>query len=262
MRERGFRVELDGLVVVGERPLIVALVRKRGGAVVVGGGVLAVEPDDLIEVGDGAVEIAAAPPGEAAVGHCGGEVGIELERQVVVGDGAGEVALGLVDRGAAHHMRYDLWLDPHSLAEVGDGAIVVAPGEVGVAAVHIGADVIGVDAQRRVEVGDGPVVVAGLAAGDAAVGMQDRQVLPGEALAVDQRGAGGGLRIRRDAGLAGAALLVGHLCRLLSAGSGGGHRRHCNREHEWLQTRKHLRILPLRLSPDHNLDVADHDPIL
>ena len=41
----------------------------------------------------------------------------------------------------------------------------------------------------------------------------------------------------------------------------GDERRHRNGEHEWLQATEHLRILPLRSSPSHNLDVADH-PIL
>jgi hypothetical protein len=45
--QRGFRVELDGLVVVGKRPVVVALVGKCCGAVVVGDDVLAVELDDL-----------------------------------------------------------------------------------------------------------------------------------------------------------------------------------------------------------------------
>ena len=153
-------------------------------------------------------------------------------------------------------MRHVLRLQPDRLAEIGDGAIIVAPAVARVAAVHIGANVVRVDAQRHVKVSDGAVVVAGLAVGDAAVGMQDRQVLLGEALAVDQRGAGGGLRVRRDAGLAGAALLVGHLGRLLSAGRYGDERRRRNSEHEWLEARKHLRILPLRWSPDHNFDVA------
>ena len=37
--------------------------------------------------------------------------------------------------------------------------------------------------------------------GDATVGVQDREVLPGVAAAVDQRGAGGGLHVGPDAGL-------------------------------------------------------------
>ena len=166
-------------------------------------------------------------------------------RLVVVGDGAAEVALGLVGRGAAHDDRHVLRLKPDRIAEVGDGAVVVALGEVGVAAVEIGAHMVRVDAERRVEIGDGAVVVAALAIGDAAVGVQDREVLPGEAAAVDQRGAGGGLRVGPDAGLSGAALLVGRIRRLRAARS-GDERRHGDGERERPQVRKHRRILPPR----------------
>jgi hypothetical protein len=62
-----FRVEPDGLVIVGDGAVEVTLLAPGIAAVVVGGDVFRVEPDGLVMVGDGAVEVTLVAPGIAAV---------------------------------------------------------------------------------------------------------------------------------------------------------------------------------------------------
>jgi hypothetical protein len=60
------RIERNGLVEIGDRPLAVALVSEYDAAVVVGGGVVGRKPDRSVEVGDSAIAVATAAVGQAA----------------------------------------------------------------------------------------------------------------------------------------------------------------------------------------------------
>ena len=90
----------ESLGEIGQGPVEVALGFAGVAAVVVGGGVLGVEPDGLVVVGDRPVEVALGLTGEAAVVVGGGVLGVEPDGLVVVGDRPVEVALGLAGDAA------------------------------------------------------------------------------------------------------------------------------------------------------------------
>ena len=101
------------------------LLIKRIAALVVGAGVLRIEPDRLAQIGDGAVEVAVAAECDAAIVVDARVFGIEADRLVVVGDGGFAIALVVM----------------------------------GVAAVAEGVGIGRIEAYRRVKIGDGVLII-------------------------------------------------------------------------------------------------------
>ena len=86
-------------VVVGDGAIEIVLLIIGVAALVVGGGVLRIEPDGFAQIGDGAIEIAAAAQRDAAIVIDAGVVRIEAHGLVVIRHGG--VAVALVGIGVA-----------------------------------------------------------------------------------------------------------------------------------------------------------------
>src|SRR5689334_8004777 len=119
------------------------LLLPSNAAVVVGLGILRIEPDCLVEVRDRPVEVALGAPGAAAVVVGVREFRTKPDRFGIVRDGAVEVVLGFPNKAAAVIGFGILRIEPDRLVEVRDGPVVVALGGPGGGAVGVGVLIFG-----------------------------------------------------------------------------------------------------------------------
>ena len=129
-----FRIELDGLIVVGDGAIEIALGLEQAGAVAVDPGIAGIEPGRPVVVGDGMVEVALGAVQVAAIVERSAVVGIERDRTVVIRDGAIDIAQGGIgvaaieqqagERGSAVSSGFD---------SLGATADLLAPRHVGLA---------------------------------------------------------------------------------------------------------------------------------
>ena len=147
-------MEFDGLVVVGDGPVVFSFVVVGDPAGGVGPGIVRLEFDGLVVVGDGPVVVPCVGVGVPAtvVGH--GEVWLEFDGLVVVGDGPVVFPFVVVDVPAVVVGPGDVRLEFDGLVEVGDGPVVFLFAGVGSPSIEIGGSnlaLIGLHRAKQVE---------------------------------------------------------------------------------------------------------------
>src|SRR5262249_4347911 len=132
---------------------------QEPGEIVVGFGVLRVEPDGLVVIRDSLVELPLLVVGDSPVVEGEGVLGVEADGLRVIGDGLVVLPLVGVGNSPVAVGVGGLGVEADGLAVVADGLVVLLLVGVGESPVLVGASILGVLPDAGGEAGDGQVVV-------------------------------------------------------------------------------------------------------